>query len=786
MESTGKGALGALFMAAALLAGCGGGDSSAPVPPTPPAPPSSPVPAPPPPASAPVPAPPASGPSLPRITGDATIGATIVNLPSAYPAFAGHYVGRYGALVNDIWAVTSNPSAGEIVVVGNVLDGGVPGMQGIDPATLAVKWSVATPSTGGVVAVSDDGSKAFVGLCGQRSVAQVDLATHAVDVVFPIGAPNQEICAGDIAVRPGHPTTIAVTQIATGTLAPQSFGTAMFTNGVALPSVVNNLTSMFYMSNGVVYSSSAVIKFLGPDTLLGYTDYTTNTQVERYAVDASGLSLAALQGAEPWSENITLKNGRLYFGFGVAVDAADLGNVRRFPQCQSTDPDYYAALPDPGRAELVCIGSVPQTQRLGLQDVELVLSSWSEDGERLTRRSRLNLRDVITIPGFATAEVSILKSMFTPDGRLLLHIWDYQSSRLLLVVVPPDELAAVAAPPVTYGHLAQDGAVLDWVDVPATATAFDPVAGRLYGIVPGSYGPQGASIVALDAASRQVLGFVPVPGEPLALSLSSDGLSAYVTLDNGVQQVNLATLTAGWFWRQSDCTISAVAPRPGYPSQVLIATGVEMHLLDAGSEIARIAPMPIGLCGSAGPVLFSDSNQLAVLMTDMARVDMYSLQSGAIVQVPTPVGAVAGGGGGYFRATASGYAFNDGGDVADARTLTIVPQAPTHLSYVNDFSANYEADFTNLGLGGSCGCGPLTAFTPLTADRFLAVRQQLAGVALFDVFTDTAHTGRLFVTDAVIGTSQLEPSVLDARTVAFGQASRPLGQGAIYWMQLPF
>ena len=80
----------------------------------------------------------------------------------------------------------------------------------------------------------------------------------------------------------------------------------------------------------------------------------------------------------------------------------------------------------------------------------------------------------------------------------------------------------------------------------------------------------------------------------------------------------------------------------------------------------------------------------------------------------------------------------------------------------------------------------MTAFTPLTADRFLAVRQQLAGVALFDVFTDTAHTGRLFVTDAVIGTSQLEPSVLDARTVAFGQASRPLGQGAIYWMQLPF
>jgi len=782
-------ALGALFATVALLAACGGGgggdgssgngtgstSTSAPAPaPTP-----APVPAP-----APSPAP-SSTPSddHPLLSGAAIVGATVVNLVHPYPKYAGAYVSRYQALSNNVYAMTYNAAANEVVVAGNVLAGGAPGVQGLDPATLAVKWSLPTPSAGDTVAVSDDGSKAFVGLCTQQSVAQLDLVTHNIDVVFAVG---QQVCAGDIAVRPGHPATIAVTQIVQGTLAPRSFGTAMFTNGVPLASAVNDLNSSGYVVGSWGYTSSVVVRFLGPDALVGYSDYTTNTQLQRYAVSDSGLSLTGLQEVGAWDETLTVKDGLLYFGYGVAGAAADMSNLRMFSHCQSTFPGYNVGVPDLSRPEFICVRSVPSEERLASQTVELELASWTLDGGRVTRRTRLNLRDVITIPGLATSEVELERSLVTPSGQIVLHIYDYQSNHLLLVSVSPDQFAPVAAPTVAQGHVEASGTVLDWVDVPATATAFDPASNRLYGIVPGSYGPNGSSVVALDGASKQVLGFALLRGEPRALALSSDGRYAYAQLDSGVQQVDLSTLSGAWFWPAGECPISAIAPRPGYPQQVFVSAGTEMHLVDSGHDVSTLPRPATSGCGYTGAALFTDSNRLVVMQPEFGTLSVYDLSAGSLAPVAAPAGAVAGGGTGYFQATRVGYVYNDGGDIADTQALRMTPVAPASLSYTLDSSANYEAQFQNLALGGSCGCGPLTAFTPLTSSRFLAVRQQLRGVAMFDLYNGTTHGGRLVVTDPVIGSSHLEPTVLDSSNIAFGQASGALGQGAVYWLRLPF
>ncbi|MCP5266927.1 MAG: hypothetical protein H6934_12495 [Burkholderiaceae bacterium] len=62
-----------------------------------------------------------------------------------------------------------------------------------------------------------------------------------------------------------------------------------------------------------------------------------------------------------------------------------------------------------------------------------------------------------------------------------------------------------------------------------------------------------------------------------------------------------------------------------------------------------------------------------------------------------------------------------------------------HVAQVLDrarcFPMEVDADFGNDFLGGSCGCRLLTGFTPLSSERFLALRQQLAGLAVLTCST---------------------------------------------------
>lgn len=262
-------------------------------------------------------------------------GTSILSVPDALPAYNGTYIGTYRSLISSILATAYNTTAGELIVAGNVLKDGSPGIQGLDPTTFAVRWSLATPSAGDVIAVSDDGSKAFVGQCPQKSIAQINLLAHTIDSVFQIGSPSQNICAGDIQVQPGSPMVIAVTQIAQGTLAPRSVGTAMFNNGVPLPNAVNEMNSSFYVSEGWTYTSSVKLRFFGPNTLVGYSDYTTTPQVQRYAVSAAGITLTGIQLADTWGENLSTYNDNLVFGFGVTMSAADLSGIKYFRQCSS-------------------------------------------------------------------------------------------------------------------------------------------------------------------------------------------------------------------------------------------------------------------------------------------------------------------------------------------------------------------------------------------------------------------------------------------------------------------
>jgi len=709
-------------------------------------------------------------------------------VPNAILSYSGSYVGSYYAVSNDIYAVTYNSAADELIVAGNILDQGAPGIQGLDPTTFAVKWSLPTPSIGDVLAVSDDGSKAYVGLCEQMSVAQIDLGTHSIDSVFSISPSPNNLCAGDIAVRPGYPSVIAVTQMVQGVLAPRSFGTAMFNNGAPLPNAVNDGNNMFFMTGSEVYTGSATIQFLDSNNLIGYSSLTTDIQIQRYSTSGSGLTLTEVQRANSIGDYFSIHNGQLYFNTGNVSSATDLSGNKVFTHCQTQDPAFYSvAIPDPTRPEILCATSVPYEQRLNPRDIELELTSWALHGERATRRTHLNLHDVIQIPGsIATAEVYLKKMLALPNGRVILHISDFQSYRFLLVSIDSADIATVSAPPISYGHLEQSGTTIDQVDLPVTATAYDPNANRVYGLVSGSYGPNGSSLAALDYSSKQVIGFVPLDYEPTMLSISSDGQYAYVSdgLSN-IQQIDLNSLTLGWSWDATDCCISSMTLRPGYPQQLVADSDKTIHFINGGIEASSFADPHHNYPGTA---LFTDSNRIIEFLPSIAssNVNIYNIASSNLVSNGQFDIGFSSGGGAYRDFTGSGFVYNDAGEVADQNTLAKSNVAPPMLYYSMDTSANMSVTFPNGNLGGSCGCSILTAFTPLSSTRFLAARQQMLGAAMFDVMTGNQLSGRLIITDPIIGQSFLQPTQINTSTITFGQNSGVLGKGSLYLIQFSY
>jgi hypothetical protein len=778
------------FVLLLALSGCGGGSSSGSgsvssqqVPPTPVVP-TVPVTTPPPPTPTP------SNTSV--VSGN---NSPVLNVPNDTLQYSGSYVGLYYALINNINRVVYNSAANELIVDGNILPNGSPGLQGLDPATFAVKWSIPTPSEGDVLAVSDDGSKAFVGLCNQMSLAQVDLVSHRIDTVFSVNLPNipnLQLCADDIDIRPGNPSVVAVTQLVLNSLSPRSYGTALYRNGIMLPDAVNDGNSMFYSTGTNIYTDSFKIKFLGPQELIGFS----GGQIEKYVVTDSGITIMEVKNTPPLGDYFTIQNGLVYFNIGNISSVTDLSGYKEFRHCQAQDASFYSvATPDPSLPEIICATSVPYEQRLNPKDIEIEIASWSLNGERATRRTRLNLHDVIQIPGVATAEVFLENMIAIPGGKIILHVSDFQSNRMLLISIDPTELVTVNDQTVTHSHAEQNGVIVDQINLPIIQSSYDKNSNRTYGIVSGSYGSKGSSLVAIDNATMQPIGFVPLSYEPTQLSVSTDGSFGYVSDGfNNIQQIDLASMQLGWSLDIVDCGISSITTRPGYPQQLTVSGGKNIHLLDGGIESNYVQRSNWSGCQNynlpnyPSTVMFTDSARIVEFVPEIAssNVNLYNVTTGNISSNGQFDIKFSMGGGAYRDFDNLGFIYNDAGDIADQNTLAISTVAPSMLSYGSDPTANFSVTLPNSNLGGSCGCAPLTAFTPLSATRFLGVHQQLPGVVLFDVLTGTQLSGRIFMTGNVIGQSFLQPMQIDDYTMSFSQQSGVLGMGSIYFVRFPY
>jgi hypothetical protein len=290
----------------------------------------------------------------------------------------------------------------------------------IDPSSASIVRSLVVGGNPSPLAIADDGSMLYVGLQDTGSVKQYTLPALQFVREFPLGSSvlYGQRFPGDIAVMPGHPSTVAVT----GT---QSWDhTAIFDDGVQRQSV-----------SAVMFTGSSQVQFDGPTRLYGVGDGSSG-DLERMTVDANGITsvdesphlieeggdlqfagglLYAGSGrvVDPQSRQVLAKMGGL---FNSVVAEPALGRVWVIPTFGVAGAPWLLDVYDSTTYRLLETDSLPNFNGLSRQ-----LVRWGADG------LAFNTYDQATLGG----QIYILSKGFAPP-----------------VVPPPVEPPPVVPPPV--------------------------------------------------------------------------------------------------------------------------------------------------------------------------------------------------------------------------------------------------------------------------------------------------------------------------------------------------
>lgn len=700
-------------------------------------------------------------------------GAPVIALSSSLRSFTLPYAASYRAAQGSVWAMVYNQAADELVIGGYVLPGNAPGLLGLDPTTLAARWSIATTSFPDVIALSADGSTAFVGLCAEYKIAQLDLVTRSIVHSFAPD-PGKQTCAGDIQVRPGTRTTIAATLVNYAGLADTSFGTVMFRDGVLLPAGATTYGGSVPAQVQGAYK----LAFLDASRLVAYAVMTSDSQLQWYGVSDQGLTYdtyASIGGFSAWGRSLEAVAGTLTFSGGHVSDQNTVLRRQIMRGCISIE-GYVVHAPD--SATVYCAGSVPPMQRQHLKDVEFQVDQWSLSGERVLRRVRINLRGLIPATTITSPTIEVLDVKVLPGGQIVVLLIDSILQRPTLVSLNTSDLVDVVAPSIQYQHKEEAGVTVDWFDLPTDSLTFNPSLDRLYGVVTGAYGPRGSSLVEIDAVSKRVLRFLLLDHEPRRMTLSKDGRFAYVASDFQIDQIDLQTWTRGWTWYSDDGGIYSLDGRPAHSEELAVLTASKVQWASRGTTVAS-AKRPTG--GYGGDVFFRTADTLAEFVPSIiAGTPTYALSDASSSLTVGPQSSMLTGFGGFSFASNAGLAYSMVGEAVDLSSLTDYANAPPVMTYFNDMSVGgYTIRYPS---GDGSGGLSVDHFAALTKDRYLIARSFAAGV-MFDVNDGLTRSSRFVIADPFnldsAPTSSLSP--IDSRRAALGSvAGGAMGVGATY------
>ena len=202
----------------------------------------------------------------------------------------------YDAATNKIYATVpgSGSTSGKITA--------------INPSTGAIGASIALGgSDPGKIVVSDDGSYLYTTLNSGNTVTQINALTGQPGVSFALGRNVGSISVGDMAVVPGHPTSLAV-NMRDGAISPDFVGLGIFDNGVRRPTITAGYTSITAAS---------------PTTFYGYNGGTSQFDFDTITINANGASRSKQTNGLLSGYGLRVKyasNGFVYSSNGAEID----------------------------------------------------------------------------------------------------------------------------------------------------------------------------------------------------------------------------------------------------------------------------------------------------------------------------------------------------------------------------------------------------------------------------------------------------------------------------------
>nr|WP_255484113.1 IPT/TIG domain-containing protein [Granulicella sp. 5B5] len=251
------------------------------------------------------------------VPGDATISiATPENMGQA-SATAGF--NTYLALpINDL-AYNTTDGLLYATIAGTGGQGLGNSLVGIDPVTGSIRRTIFVGSEPTRLALSTDGTQAFVGLNGAGAVRQVDLTTGVAGIQFSLGGTqgvyNPPYTAAALAALPGQPNSVAV------------YGTngvvTIFDSGVARPKTSSGLATYFDSNTGsLTFGASASTLYLAA--------YTVSSYLYALTVDSTGVTGYTQLPSSAAGATIQYDNGRLYTPNGLVTDPTTGATLGQF------------------------------------------------------------------------------------------------------------------------------------------------------------------------------------------------------------------------------------------------------------------------------------------------------------------------------------------------------------------------------------------------------------------------------------------------------------------------
>lgn len=368
----------------------------------------------------------------------------------------------------------------------------------LDPETGDIGRHVFVGSDPGPIAVTSDGTAAFVGMQSANVIARVDLATFTVTSTFSSGIDPWDgpLYVEDLEAQPGQ-TEVVVASVYRKNVSPRHGGIFVFDRGVRRSAVTRD------------HTGGNRIEFGAPSTVYGYNNETTEYGFRTVTIDARGATQTNVTGTAitGFGVDMEVSQGVAYATTGQAIDVATKAAVRRYAASGLVE-----VTPADGRVAFLAGRSFALFETASGAAVASATVAGLPAGPTVLTASAT---------GYAVA---------APDGVYLLGP---------SVGGPP-----VSPPPGPLSEIAYMETV-----TPAAIAAFDGVhdAGRglLYLSVQAGSPSYPGSLIAVDPVTGAVRHHLPLAGPVGPVALSADGSRLYAgRLDVGqVHTVDPATFS---------------------------------------------------------------------------------------------------------------------------------------------------------------------------------------------------------------------------------------------------